>query len=112
MPSTHLTADSIEIRFSTWEKIAGLVRDIRVPRTAVTGVEVVPDGLTATRGLRAPGLAWPGVVKIGTWRGRGQKSLVAVRRDQPALRLQLTGQRYDTLLIGTDDASTLAQALR
>jgi hypothetical protein len=112
MVTAYLAADSLEIRFSTWEKIAGLLRDLRVPRTAVTGVEVVPDGLAATRGLRAPGLSLPGVVKLGTWRGRGHKTLVAVRRNQPALRIHLTGQRYDTLLIGADDASALAQSLR
>jgi hypothetical protein len=74
-------------------------------------VDVVPDAVSATRGLRAPGLALPGVRKVGTWRRPGEKMLVCVRRGEPAVRVRLEGQRWDTLLIGTDDAAALAAEL-
>jgi hypothetical protein len=48
---------------------------------------------------------------MGTWRRRGEKSLVSVRRGQPAVRIRLEGARYDTLLVGADDAAALAGAL-
>ena len=82
-----------------------------MPRSAITAAEAVPSGLAVLRGLRAPGLGLPGVRAIGTWRARGEKSYVSVRRDQPALRLRLTGQRYDTVLISTPDATDLAGRL-
>jgi hypothetical protein len=63
------------------------------------------------RGLRAPGLALPGVRKIGTWRRPGERTLVAVRKGQPAVRVRLEGARYDVLLLGADDAVALADAL-
>ena len=69
------------------------------------------DGLAAARGLRAPGLGLPGRRKIGTWRRIGERSLVSVRRGQPALRIALEGQRYDTLVSGTDEPAALAAAL-
>ncbi|SFU03495.1 Pyridine nucleotide-disulphide oxidoreductase [Geodermatophilus amargosae] len=81
------------------------------PRSAITSAEAVSDGLAAARGLRAPGLAIPGRRKIGTWRGRGARRFVDVRRGQPALRLRLQGQHYDELLIGHDDAAALAARL-
>jgi hypothetical protein len=111
MATLQSTDDTIQVRFTPAEKLAGLVRDHDVPRTAVTAVEVVPEPLTALRGLRAPGLGLPGVRKIGTWRGRGTRTLVSIRRDQPALRVELAGQRYTSLLIGTDDAARLAAEL-
>lgn len=76
------------------------------------GVQVVPDGLAAVRGVRAPGLALPGRRKLGTWRGRGATRLVDVRAGEPALRVRLSGHRYDELLLSTSEAGALAAALR
>lgn len=114
--ATVQTSDStLSVRFTLAEKIGGLLRDVEVPRSAVTGAEVVDDPIAATHGLRAgfraPGFALPGVRKIGTWRGHGGKTLLCVRRGQPAVRVTLSGQRYDTLLIGADDAAAVAAAL-
>jgi len=111
MATLQSTATAVRVRFTPAERLAGLVRDVEVPRTAVSAVEVVPDPLTALHGLRAPGLALPGIRKIGTWRGRGMRTLVSVRRDQPAVRVELTGQRFTSLLIGADDAARLAAEL-
>ena len=37
--------------------------------------------------------------------------MVSVRRGQPALRISLEGNRYDELILGADDAHSLAAAL-
>lgn len=107
-----LTETAVRLRFRAWEKVAGLIRDLDVPLEAVTSAELVADGLAGTRGLRAPGLGLPGYRKIGTWRGRGHKSIVSVRRHQPAVRLRLAGQRFDEVLVGSDDAAELVERLR
>ncbi len=111
MAELQLTPTTLTVRFPRREKIAGLVRDLAVPLDAVRDAEVVADPLTAVRGLRAPGLGLPGVRKIGTWRRPGERTLVSVRRNQPAVRVRLTGERYDALLIGADDAAPLAGRL-
>ncbi len=56
MTTATVHPDVLEISFTRREKIAGLVRDQLIPLTAVTAAEVVPDGLAALRGIRAPGL--------------------------------------------------------
>ncbi len=110
MTSIHVSDDTLTVRPALRSRLAGLLRDQVVPRSAVTAVEVVDDGLSAVRGLRAPGLALPGR-RVGTWRGRGARRWVDVRRGQPALRVQLHGQRYDELLVSHDDAVGLARRL-
>ncbi|RBY91007.1 hypothetical protein [Blastococcus sp. TF02A-30] len=111
MATIRTTPDSLQISLTRAEKFFGMLRDLEVPPSAVTSVEAVPSGLAALRGLRAPGLGLPGVRAIGTWRRRGEKTYVSVRRGQPALRIRLTGQRYDTVLVGADDAAALAGTL-
>jgi hypothetical protein len=111
MAAVQLTPTTVTVHFTTAEKIAGLLRDVELPRAAVRGAEVVPEPLTAMRGLRAPGLALPGRRKVGTWRRPGERTLVCVRRGQPAVRVRLEGARYDALLLGADDAAALADAL-
>ena len=110
MATVTTTPQTLHVSLTRAERILGLLRDLEVPRSAVRAVEVVPDGLAAVRGLRAPGLGLPGR-RIGTWRGRGEKTLVSVRRGQPAVRVRLAGQRFDALLLGVDDPAAVADTL-
>ena len=87
MATIETTTATLHVRLTRFEKFFGLLRDLEVPRSAITAVEAVPAGLRAVRGLRAPGLGLPGVRAIGTWRRRGEKSYVSVRRNQPAVRM-------------------------
>jgi hypothetical protein len=112
MSTVHVTTDRVQVHLTPAEKIGALHGDLDLPRSAVRTAEVLADGLAATRGLRAPGLAIPGRVKTGTWRGRGTRHFVAVRRGLPTLRLTLDGQRYDTVLVSVPNAATVAATLR
>jgi hypothetical protein len=108
----QVTPDRVVLRLTAAEKLAAVHGDLAVPRSAITAVELVEDGVGAARGLRAPGLGLPGRRKLGTWRTRTGRQFVDVRRAQPALRIELApGQRYTRLLVGTDDAAGLARAL-
>lgn len=114
MATIELTPTTLTVRFTAAEHVAGLIRDVTVPRSAVTAVTVEDDGVRAVRGLRAPGLALPGRRKVGTWRGLGdhpRRTAVSVTRGEPAVRIAVAGQRWDELLIGTSDAAGVAAAL-
>jgi hypothetical protein len=111
MTTMRVEGGALVVRFTTGEKVLGLVRDLRIPVSAVASVAAVDDGLAAAHGLRAPGLGLPGLRKLGTWRGRAGKTLVSVRRHQPAVRVHLTGETFATLLVGSDDAAALAAEL-
>lgn len=112
MATLQLRPPLLCVRLTRFEKIAGLLRDVDVPLSAVRDVTVVTDALAATRGLRAPGLGLPGLRLIGTWRRPGAKMLVCVRKGQPAVRIELDGQAWDALLVGADDAESVAATLR
>ena len=110
MATIEVTDRVLRVTFTGREKVAGLLRDIEVPRTAVVEATVEPDGVAAVRGLRAPGLGLPRR-KVGTWRQRGRRTAVSVTAGRPAVRVRLEGTRYDELLVGDDAAAATVAAL-
>lgn len=111
MTTTRIHDGTLHITFTRAEKIAGLLRDQRIPLGAIGSVELVDDGLAATEGLRAPGLGLPGSVKLGTWRSAGARTLVAVRGHRPAVRIDLHGQHYSGVLLTVDEPGELVASL-
>lgn len=111
MATIRIDHRDIVVELTTAEKIAGVHGSLRFPASAVTASEVVPEGPEAVRGVRAPGLAIPGRRYVGTWRQKGGKEFVAVRRGQPALRLSLQGQPFASVLVGVDQPEVSASQL-
>ena len=92
------------------EKRWGFLSDLRIPIGSVSAVEVVVDSRKAARGIRAPGLGGSHRL-IGTWRARGNRQYVCVRREQPAVKVTVERQRYRTILVGSDDAEGVAREI-
>jgi hypothetical protein len=77
------------LRFSRAEKVLGILRDLELPLDQVESVDLLGrPWWRAVRGWRV-GLGLPGVRLLGTWRWRGRRQLVDLRRGQPSLRLGL-----------------------
>jgi len=110
MARLEVTGTELRVLFSRAEKVAGLIRDVEVPRSAAREVSVEPDGAAAVRGLRAPGLGLPRR-KVGTWRQQGRRTAVSVRGGEPAVRVRLEGAKFDELLIGDPEAARTASEL-
>lgn len=111
MATVTVTDDVVRIELTRFEKIAGILRDQEIPVGSITAVAFEPDPIRAVRGIRAPGMALPRRTMIGTWRGRGRRRFVRVRRGEPGVRIEAEGQRYDTYLVGTPGADALATEL-
>ena len=112
MSTVVIKNQALSVHLTVGEKIAGLRRDLEVPLSAVTAVEVVPDALAAVRGLRAPGLGLPRIRKIGTWRTKNGAEFVVASAGQPAVRVHLRGQKLNSLLVGAQDAHELARTIK
>ncbi|MDN5857301.1 MAG: lysophospholipase [Pseudonocardia sp.] len=109
---TRIDGHDLVVELTRAQRVAGLLRDVRVPLHAVRDVEVVPNTLYATTGIRAPGLGVPGLIKIGTWRRRGHRELVVAGAGAPGVRVSLSGRPYDALVLATDEPERLAADLR
>lgn len=112
MAQLRRVGQDLEVRLTAGEKVAALRGDLRVPLSAMVAVDVVADPLAAVSGLRAPGLGIPGLTKIGTWRQRGRRTFAVARAHTPAVRIELSGQRDDVLVVSVPDADAVAASLR
>ena len=111
MASVTVEGSELVVTLARNEKLWGLLSDLRVPISAISAVEVVPDGRRAVHGMRAPGLGGRQRL-IGTWRATNDRQYVCVRRDQPAVKVTLVGERFRTVLVGLDDADGVATDIR
>ena len=112
MATIQRDGDRLRVQLSTREKIVALRGDVAFPVAAVSAIDVATDPLATVEGVRAPGLHLPGRTKIGTWRHRGRQTFAVARAGTPAVRIDLHGHRYDTVVISVPDAEAVARSLR
>lgn len=107
----RVTADSVEVLLSPWQKVLGLMKDIRVSRADVSDVRVIDDpiGEVAGSGLKA-GLRLPGLYYVA--RTIRLDRVFVVRRGVPALSFSVANnQPLRSVLVSTPDAAELAVQL-
>lgn len=105
MTTVTITDQTVDVTLTRAEKVWALHGDLRIPRSQIRAVDALDNPLAAPRGIRAPGLALPGRVKLGTWRAKSGRQFVAVRRGVPGVRLHLTGNRYAEVIVSVADES-------
>jgi hypothetical protein len=107
----RVTDDSIEVLLARWEKILGLMKDIRVPLGDVSDVRVVDDPIRETvgTGLKA-GLRVPWLYYVA--RTIRLDRAFVVRRGVPALSFSVRNHGpLHSVLVSTPDAVQLAERL-
>ncbi|EMY34866.1 hypothetical protein D477_007489 [Arthrobacter crystallopoietes BAB-32] len=112
MAAIALENNEVLVRLQPREKLAGLLGDLRFPLASVKQVDVVADAFDAVRGFRAPGLAIPGRTRIGTWRRRSGKLFAVARRGEPAVRMELAGEAFSTVVVCVEDPAGIAEQVR
>jgi len=110
--SFEITGGDLRLRLSWVEKLEGFRGDIVVPLRAVSSVRAVGSAWPELLGFRAPGTGLPGVVAVGTRRGKFGKDFAAVHGQGPAVVVVLDGAPYDRLVATLDDAEATAAMIR
>ena len=90
-----------------------LARQVSVPVSSVTGVEVVPNGWDVDLGLRVGGTGVPRRLAFGRYRKwRGPRTFAAVYCGEPAIVIETSGGDWDRLAITLDDPESAARDVR
>jgi hypothetical protein len=106
-----ISDEYLEVRLAPWQKLLGLMRDIRVARTDITDVRVVADPVReAMRAGVKVGLRLPWVYFVA--RTIGLSEAFVVRRGVPGLSVEFAGgARLRRVLVSTPEADALARRL-
>ena len=102
---------TVHLAMSRLEHLEGFRGDLSAPLDAVTSVRVVDDPWPELRGVRAPGTGLPGVVAVGTRRGRFGKDFAAVHGRGPAIVVTFAGQEFERWVVTVDDPVAVAARL-
>jgi hypothetical protein len=116
MAQVRVVGDELVVALTPLEKLAALHGDVRLLMTDLASVEVVADGTAAVHGLRAPGTAWPGGPRIGTWRRRDGRMFAVARHGRGAVLMRLAGggigrTGFTELVVTVADPAAVAAAL-
>ena len=114
MAELRVQDGDLVLHLTAAEKVEGVHGDLRVPLSAVRGVEILDDA-HAPVGVHAGvkiGTRLPGVVEVGTVQGRTKRLFAAVHHDTPrGLRVRLEGSSYDEWIVGCADPESVAAGL-
>jgi hypothetical protein len=84
--------NDLVVRLSLLEKLGAFAaHNPRVPLMAVQIARVAEDPWRDLRGMRAPGTGLPGVIMLGTTRGRGVHDFAAVYGHRRGVVVELKG---------------------
>jgi hypothetical protein len=98
--------DTVTIELTMAEKAETLHGKLTVPRSAITDIRVVPDGLAEVHGFKLAGSGIPGVIEAGTFSGAqgrtfaaaaGSLSRFARPRRRPVLRRSRSSRQHRTV---------------
>ena len=111
MAKLFINDDVVTVSLSAVEKAEALHGDVSVPRAAVVSARMVPDGMDEVHGLRLPGTGFPGVIMVGTWRDEERVTFAVCHGRRPAVVLELTGQRYDRIVVTVENPNEVVARL-
>jgi hypothetical protein len=105
-----IVGSDLVVHLSALEKLGAVHGDVRIALSSISSCRVSHEPWTEVRGIRAPGTGIPGVIALGARRG-GVHDFTAVYRKVPAVVVELTGAKFDRLVISQEDADEAAASI-
>jgi hypothetical protein len=119
MANISREGNELVVELSIGERILAMHRDVRVPLSAVTSIDVVDEPIRRIQGLKprnfkVVGGYWPGRFAYGSFFDGAVRQMLfaAVNGRKPqGLEITLSGAKYTRLILGLDDPDATKTAL-
>ena len=109
MASITIDDDRLTVRLHGLSRLWAMRSGVSVPLGSVRGATVDPGAAREPKGRRSPGLHVPGLAAVGTFHRGGETILWDVRRGTRAVVLQLSGERYDRVVVEVADPRAVVE---
>lgn len=96
--------DFLLINLKWWEKIFSVHGSLKIPLYHITSVHT-NQPLPTWKEIKCPGTQLPGVIKAGTYYSKRGKEFWYVTKGKRVLCIELKGERFTRLVLGTTDNS-------
>jgi hypothetical protein len=106
-----VTGDRLVVTMQGMDRVWSLRSRIAVPLAHVRGATADPGITRESAGFRSPGTHLPGTITAGTYRRDGERAFWNLRHRQEAVVIELTGERFNRLVLGVDDARATADRI-
>jgi hypothetical protein len=100
------------VTMSFLEKLEGFRGNVVVALRNVASIEAVENPWASLRGIRAPGTGLPGVIAVGTRRGRFGKDFACVHGNGGAVVVELSHAPYKRLVVTVALPTDVVDAIR
>lgn len=105
MPQIEITESDLVVHLDKWEQLFSFVHRVKVPLGQVVSARE-NNGLEGLKlGWRLPGTYIPFILAAGTFISKGARQFVYRRRGLKTVVIDLKGNAWARLIIGTTDAS-------
>ena len=105
MPQLDITGSELIVHLDKWERLFSLIHEVRVPLAQVVSARE-NNGLDGLKlGWRVPGTHIPFILTAGTFISNGARQFVYRRRERQTVVVDLNGNEWSRLIIGTTEAS-------
>lgn len=108
MAKVTIKNNELHVALGIFESIQALQGSFSVPLSRVRGATEDSNYIRSGLGVRSPGTGFPGLIAKGTFRKIGEKTLSLWSRGQEIVVIQLKDHKWDRLVVGCDDAKSLA----
>ena len=111
MAELRAEGDQLVLHLTAAEHLEGAHGDIVVPMSSISTMRESDDLWSELRGIRAPGTGIPGIIALGTRRGRFGKDFAAVHGKGPGVVIELRDQEFDRLVLSVADPEAVMAEL-
>jgi hypothetical protein len=113
MVEVSVTGDAAIFEIQGLHRLWALRSRVEVPLRQITSVHADPMvNIGRSRSLRFPGTHIPGRIKAGTYYERGRRVFWDVVRPEQAIVVELSGNRFDELVVEVRDPRGAVEQLR
>lgn len=109
----NLIADTLQIELDFWEQVWSVRFDktINIPISNIVSVSTA-EPQSSWAEIKAPGTAWPGLIKAGTYYSSRGKEFWYVTRDKDYLSLELQDEEYKRVILNVDNNESWAARIQ
>lgn len=111
MPVIEVGNGFLEVKLSPLQRWATLRKGLKIPLSQVRGATADPAAIPQQLGMRAPGTGVPGFIAAGTYYKSGDKQFAYWRRGETAVVVELSGHKFDRLILGSKNPRELADKI-